>query len=213
MSENRILPESFGISVTDDATYLWGLFNGFTDEFLIQTVHHFFQQINGMEAFFYFMMSKRCLVDNMLSIIQSYQSSLHLIKIISNIVDGWEDFFLHTNYTLGNTDHNELNSYRQTIFQNLIFIISHMGESYFQLLPHYRCRLRDYFLIIQYNDESSDGDDEDEDDGDDGDDGDDEDDEDDEDDGDDGHDEGEEDMSDDDNEGDETEGSVQREGE
>ena len=130
-----------------------------------------------------------------------------IIKIISNIVDGWEDFFLHTNYTLGNADHNELNSYRQTIFQSLIFIISHMGESYFQLLPHYRCRLRDYFLIIQYNDESIDGDDGDHEDEDDEDD-------DDEDDGeDDGDDEGEEDMSDDDNEGDDTEGSVQREGE
>lgn len=148
---NRILPESFGISSTQDATHLWGLFNGRTDEFILQTVHQFFQQINGMEAFFYFMMSKRILVDNMLSIIQNYQSSLHLIKIISNIVDGWEDFFLNTNYTLGDTNHDELESYRQTVFQTLVFIRTHMGESYFQLLPHYRLRLRDYFLMIPYD--------------------------------------------------------------
>ena len=97
MSENRIIPESFGTSGTQDANYLWGILNNCSDDYLLQIVHLFFQQINGMEAFFYYMMSKRCLVKNMLPITQRYLSSLNPVKIIPHLVDGWEDFFLKSN--------------------------------------------------------------------------------------------------------------------
>ena len=169
MSENRIIPESFGTSGTQDANYLWGILNNCSDDYLLQIVHLFFQQINGMEAFFYYMMSKRCLVKNMLPITQLYLSSLNPVKIIPHLVDGWEDFFLESNYTLGNLNHEEIEVYRQTLFQSLSYILEHVGESYSQIKPYYRYRLRDYFLIFPHesiDDESieEDGVDEDDDD-------------------------------------------------
>ena len=156
MSENRIIPESFGTSGTQDANYLWGILNNCSDDYLLQIVHLFFQQINGMEAFFYYMMSKRCLVKNMLPITQLYLSSLSSVKIIPHLVDGWEDFFLESNYTLGNLNHDEIEVYRQTLFQVLSYILEHVGESYSQITSYYRYRLRDYFLIFPHEEESDD---------------------------------------------------------
>lgn len=146
MSENRILPETFGISGVQDATYLWSLFNECSVNDLLQIVHIFFNQINGMEAFFYYMMSKRCIVDHMLSITQRYLSTLRPVSIISHIIDGWEDFFLHSNYTLGNPSHIEIEMYRQRIIEVLSFILQHVGET--RLSLYYQSRLLDYFSIL-----------------------------------------------------------------
>jgi hypothetical protein len=169
MSENRILPETFGISGVQDATYLWSLFNECTDNDLLQIVHIFFNQINGMEAFFYYMMSKRCIVDHMFSFTQRYLSTLRPIGIISHIIDGWEDFFLHSNYTLGNPSHIEIEMYRQHIIEILSFILQHVGET--RLPLYYQCRLLDYFSILYHEGrgegeggEDDEGDEEDEDD-------------------------------------------------
>lgn len=148
MSENRILPETFGISGIQDATYLWSLFNECTNQDLLQIVHIFFNQINGMEAFFYYMMSKRCIVDHMLPITRCYLSTLRPVGIICHIIDGWEDFFLNSNYTLGHTTHVEIEMYRQRIIEVLSFILQHVGES--RLSVYYQSRLLDYFSILYH---------------------------------------------------------------
>jgi len=150
MSENRILPETFGISGIQDATYLWSLFNECTDHDLLQIVHIFFNQINGMEAFFYYMMSKRCVVDHMLPITRLHLSTLRPVGTISHIIDGWEDFFLNSNYTLGHPSHVEIEMYRQRIIEVLSFILQHLGET--RLSVYYQCRLLDYFSILYHED-------------------------------------------------------------
>ena len=155
MSENRILPETFGVSGIEDATYLWSLFNECTDDDLIQIVHIFFNQIDRMEAFFYYMMSKRCIVDHILPITQRYLSTLRPIGTISHIIDGWEDFFLNSSYTLGNTSPIEIEMYRQRVIGALSFILQHLGES--RLSRYYQCRLLDYFSILYRQDISREG--------------------------------------------------------
>jgi hypothetical protein len=154
MSENQILPETFGISGIQDATYLWSLFNECTDHDILQIVHIFFNQINGMEAFFYYMMSKRCVVDHMLPITQLHLSTLRPVGTISHIIDGWEDFFLNSNYTLGRPSYVEIEMYRQRVIEVLSFILQHVGET--RLSIYYQSRLLDYFSIL-YHEERGEG--------------------------------------------------------
>jgi hypothetical protein len=101
-----------------------------------------------MEAFFYYMMSKRCIVDRMLPIAQLYLSTLRPVGVISHIIDGWEDFFLNSNYTLGYPSHIVIEMYRQRIIEVLSFILQHIGET--RLSLYYQCRLLDYFSILYH---------------------------------------------------------------
>lgn len=133
-------------SVNELWIYYYSVFNIRNDDHLLCIVHKFFDEIENIEAFFYYMMSKRFLVDKMKDITMTYIGKLRAAKIISHIIDGWEDFFLRTDYTLFNYDEeNELESYRIKIYQVLHFIIPFIGEDF--LHAYYKIRLCDYFLI------------------------------------------------------------------
>uniref|UniRef100_A0A6C0KEP9 Uncharacterized protein n=1 Tax=viral metagenome TaxID=1070528 RepID=A0A6C0KEP9_9ZZZZ len=134
----------------EQADELWRVFfNQFSDDYVLHSVHSFFQNVEGMEAFFYYIMAKRVLVDNILQITEQYIHTMRAVQIIPHIVDGWEDFFLKTDYTLSPQlpNHEELERYRLKVYQVLIFLIPYLGESWSELNLYYRSCLKDYFLI------------------------------------------------------------------
>jgi hypothetical protein len=92
-------------------------------------------------------MSRRLLVDVMRDITNTYIGTLRAVKIIPHIIDGWEDFFLKSDYTLFDDEENELETYRMKIYQVLNFIVPLIGEDAYELHPYYKTRLCDYFLI------------------------------------------------------------------
>jgi hypothetical protein len=134
----------------EQADELWRVFfNQFSDDYVLQSVHSFFQNVEGMEAFFYYIMAKRVLVDNILQIAEQYIHTMRAVQIIPHIIEGWEDFFLKTDYTLRPQlpNHDELEQYRLKVYQVLSFLIPYLGESWSELKPYYRSCLKDYFLI------------------------------------------------------------------
>ena len=129
---------------------LWRVFfTNYNENYILQSVHSFFQSVDKMEPFFYFMMSKRILVDHMLPIIEQHITTLHPVKIIPHIIDGWVDFFLKMNYTLGpeRVTRDELELYRNKTYRVLSFLIENSGETLTELPYYYQLRLRNYFLI------------------------------------------------------------------
>lgn len=127
--------------------YYYDTFRIQNDDHLIYLVRKFFEDIDGMEPFFYYMMSRRLLVDVMGNITNTYIGTLRAVKIIPHIIDGWEDFFLRSDYTLFDDEENELEAYRMKIYQVLNFIVPLIGEDAHELHPYYKTRLCDYFLI------------------------------------------------------------------
>jgi hypothetical protein len=83
----------------------------------------------------------------MMTITNTYIGTLRAVKIIPHIIDGWEDFFLRSDYTLFDDEENELEAYRMKIYQVLNFIVPLIGEDAHELHPYYKTRLCDYFLI------------------------------------------------------------------
>jgi hypothetical protein len=92
-------------------------------------------------------MSKRLLVDEMMTITTTYVSNLRSVIVIAHIIDGWEDFFLRSDYTLFADEENELESYRIKIYHVLNLLVPFLGEDVHELHPYYKTRLCDYFLI------------------------------------------------------------------
>lgn len=127
--------------------YYYDTFRIQNDDHLLYLVHKFFKDISGMEPFFYYLMSKRLLVDQMRNITTTYIGSLRAVIAIPHIIDGWEDFFLRSDYTLFEDEENELESYRMKIYQVLQILIPFLGEDVHELHPYYKTRLCDYFLI------------------------------------------------------------------
>lgn len=130
------------------AEHLWRVFfNRYNENYVLQSVQSFFQSVDKMEPFFYFMMAKQILVDHMLSIIEQHPS-LCPLKIIPHVVDGWVDFFVKMNYTLGpSSSHDDLEKYRNKTYQILSFLITKAGDTLEHLPYYYQLRLRNYFLI------------------------------------------------------------------
>jgi hypothetical protein len=135
---------------------LWKVFFGhYDDDHVIQTVESFFQSVESIEAFYYFMMSKQLLVDHMLYFTRKYISLLNPVRLIPHIIDGWEDFFLTSNYTLENASHEELEHYRRVVYQVLSFLLTYLStnseglsrEEMSYYLHKYNARLRGYFLL------------------------------------------------------------------
>jgi len=83
----------------------------------------------------------------MIAITTTYISILRPVIVIPHIIDGWEDFFLRSDYTLFDDEENELEAYRMKIYQVLILIVPLIGEDANELHPYYKTRLCDYFLI------------------------------------------------------------------
>jgi hypothetical protein len=127
--------------------YYYSTFRIQNDDHLIYLVHRFFKDIPGIEPFFYYMMSKRLLVDEMMTITTTYVSNLRSVIVIAHIIDGWEDFFLRSDYTLFADEENELESYRIKIYHVLNLLVPFLGEDVNELHPYYKTRLCDYFLI------------------------------------------------------------------
>lgn len=127
--------------------YYYSNFSIQNDNHLVYLVDKFFKDISGIEPFFYYMMSRRILVDNMRDITSTYIGTLRAVIIIPHIIDGWEDFFLRSDYTLFEDEENELEAYRMKIYQVLNFIVPFIGEDSYELHPYYKTRLCDYFLI------------------------------------------------------------------
>jgi len=127
--------------------YYYSTFRIQNDDHLLYLVHKFFNDIPGMEPFFYYMMSKRLLVDEMMTITTSYIGILRAVTVIPHIIDGWEDFFLRSDYTLFADEENELESYRIKIYHVLHLLVPFLGEDVNELHPYYKTRLCDYFLI------------------------------------------------------------------
>jgi len=127
--------------------YYYNTFRIQNDDHLLYLVCKFFDDIEGMEPFFYYMMTKRLLVDSMIAITTTYISILRPVIVIPHIIDGWEDFFLRSDYTLFDDEENELEAYRMKIYQVLILIVPLIGEDANELHPYYKTRLCDYFLI------------------------------------------------------------------
>lgn len=127
--------------------YYYSTFRIQDDDHLLYLVDKFFDDISDMEPFFYYMMSRRILVDVMGNITNTYIGTLRAVKIIPHIIDGWEDFFLRSDYTLFDDEENELEAYRMKIYQVLNFIVPLIGEDAHELHPYYKTRLCDYFLI------------------------------------------------------------------
>ena len=127
--------------------YYYSTFRIQNDDHLLYLVDKFFDDISGMEPFFYYIMSRRLLVDSMMTITNTYIGTLRAVKIIPHIIDGWEDFFLRSDYTLFDDEENELEAYRMKIYQVLNFIVPLIGEDAHELHPYYKTRLCDYFLI------------------------------------------------------------------
>jgi hypothetical protein len=127
--------------------YYYSTFRIQNDDHLLYLVHRFFNDIPGMEPFFYYMMSKRLLVDEMIAITTTYLSTLRAVIVIAHMIDGWEDFFLRSDYTLFADEENELESYRIKIYHVLHLLVPFLGEDVHELHPYYKTRLCDYFLI------------------------------------------------------------------
>ncbi len=129
-----------------NADQIWNLFVNTPDENILFIVRSFFQQIRDMEPFFYYVMSKRVLVDHLPDLIHEFLSTLQPRKILTHIIDGWKDFFLRSNYTLGETSRGELESYRIMIADVLNLIVGHLGENH-NIPRYYQQLLFDYFFI------------------------------------------------------------------
>ena len=83
----------------------------------------------------------------MRNITTTYIRILRPVVVIPHIIDGWEDFFLRSDYTLFDDEENELEAYRMKIYQVLNLIVPLIGEDANELHPYYKTRLCDYFLI------------------------------------------------------------------
>jgi hypothetical protein len=144
-----------------DAERLWKTFEDANDETnedanddtILLTVESLFENIDNMEPFFYYMMSKRVLVDHLSGFLDKFLYNMRSIKIVTHIIDGWEDFFLRSNYTLSFQDRELLEQYRQRVYDVLTRLVGHFGENS-NLPDHYRTRLFDYFFI-RYTNEST----------------------------------------------------------
>jgi hypothetical protein len=130
----------------ENADQIWNLFVNTQDENIVIIVRSFFQQNRDMEPFFYYVMSKRVLVDHLPVLIREFLPTLQPRKILTNIIDGWKDFFLRSNYTLGETTRGELESYRILLTDVLNLIVGHLGENH-KIHAYYRQILFDYFFI------------------------------------------------------------------
>lgn len=130
----------------ENADQIWNLFVNTRDENILIIVRSFFQQIRDMEPFFYYVMSKRILVDHLPNLIREFLPTLQPRKILTHIIDGWKDFFLRSNYTLGETTRGELESYRMIITEVLNLIVGNLGENH-NIPGYYQQILFDYFFI------------------------------------------------------------------
>jgi len=129
----------------ENADQIWNLFVN-THENILFVVRSFFQQNHDMEPFFYYVMSKRILVDHLPELIHEFLPTLNPRKILTNIIDGWKDFFLRSSYTLGEATREELESYRIVLTDVLNLIVGHLGENH-NIHVYYQQLIFDYFFI------------------------------------------------------------------
>ena len=130
----------------ENADQIWNLFINTRDENILFIVRSFFQQNRDMEPFFYYVMSKRILVDHLPELIHEFLPTLNPRKILTNIIDGWKDFFLRSSYTLGEATRIELESYRIALTDVLNLIVGHLGENH-NIHVYYQQLIFDYFFI------------------------------------------------------------------
>ena len=135
------------------ADHLWKRsFYGLTSDQLMSSLREFISQSEEPEPLFYHLMSNTIVIDNLYELVTECMSSFSLKadKIIVHMIDGWEDFFIRTNYTLmplrDGDEYEKLENYRLKTRQVLTFLINHLGEEHC-ITPFYQKRIFELFFI------------------------------------------------------------------
>ena len=162
-NEEDIINEFLSLNIEESgvlqANKLWKeLFHGWSKQHIIVSVISFFREIPQSEPLFYHIIANPSLIDELRMILNEFVNRLKVDKIITNVVDGWEDFFIKTNYAvtffqetgerhIGMTDEYEImETYRQIIRDCIVFLLPYLGEEHC-LNSFYQRKLFEMFFI------------------------------------------------------------------
>ena len=141
------------------ANRLWKeLFYGWSKQHLIVSIVNFFRETQEPEALFYYIIANPSMIDELRMILNEFTLTLKSDKIVTHIIDGWDDFFIRTNYAvtffqesqerrIGMRDEFEImETYRQKIRECITFLIPYLGEGHC-INSFYQRRLFEMFFI------------------------------------------------------------------
>lgn len=141
------------------ANRLWKeLFYGWPKQHVIVSITNFFREIQEPEALFYYIIANPSIIDELRMILNEFARTLKSDKIVTHIIDGWDDFFIRTNYAvtffqesqerrIGMRDEFEImETYRQKIRECITFLIPYLGEGHC-INSFYQRRLFEMFFI------------------------------------------------------------------
>lgn len=133
--------------------------NGNQEE-LMENVKIFIKEVNHTEPFIYYILSKQYLIKHLDDIVSIYieKEDIEYYKIIYHMIDGWDDFFIYSKYTLSNEYDIDQMIDEEKIEEEHIKCHSILKEQIKRILPfvpvgsyfhtYYKMKLKDYFNII-----------------------------------------------------------------
>lgn len=132
------------------ADQLWRhTFYGVSSEEIMEAIREFLSNHRDTEPLFYHLMSNVTTIEHLFEIVTEFINFLKADRIIVHMIDGWEDFFIKTNYTLlenRETEYENLEHCRQHVRRTILFLINHLGEEH-TINAFYKRRLFELFFI------------------------------------------------------------------
>lgn len=134
-------------------------FDGKEDE-LVNNIKIFIKDIKDTEPFIYYLLSKKTLLMRLDDIVSIYieKDDIEYYKLIYHLIDGWEDFFIYSKYTLSNEYNIEQEIDEEKIEEECIICHSILAKQIKRIIPfvpvgsyfhtYYKLKLKEYFNIL-----------------------------------------------------------------